>query len=279
MATRYLKFFNAATDIWHHTKEVTVDSLNEVNSGSSSNDPLDVIDLASGPGEPGCTIAKTWPNSRVTITDGAEAMLDLAKSRISEFGLKDRVRTQKMELHDFTPVQGLKFDVATAQFALMFTPDFDVCLKEITSVLRPNGVMVGTVWEQFDVLTLLRATMTKLLGQAPPPPPINPLSLKDPDFVDQELSSAGFSMLSRHNESKRCDFNIGDVTQDDEPYMACLIPVTPALQAMKDEGKHDDPIGAALEILKAEAENGGHIRDNHFHVEGTYRYFAVRYGD
>ena len=48
-------------------------------------------------------------------------------------------------------------------------------------------------------------------------------------------------------------------------------------KAMKDEGKHDDPMGAALETLKTVAERDGHIRDGHFHVEGTYRYFAVQH--
>ena len=274
MATRYLQFFNAATDVWKHTLDVTQDSLKE--TGEDTNG-MNVLDLASGPGEPGVTIAKNYSDSKVTITDGAEAMLNLADDRIADANLKGRVRTQQMELHDFTPVKGLQFDLATAQFALMFTPDFGACLNEITSVLRPNGVMVGTVWEQFDVLVLLRQTMMEVLGKDPPPPPINPLSLKDIDYVDPELEKAGFRPLSRHNETERCDFNIGDVTKSDEPYMACLIPVTPALQAMKDEGKHDDPMGAALHALKNAAESNGHIRDGHFHVEGTYRYFAVQH--
>lgn len=274
MATRYLQFFNAATDVWKQTLEVTQDSMKETGSDTKG---LNVIDLASGPGEPGVTVAKSYSDAKVTITDGAEAMLALANGRIAEADLTDRVRTQLMELHDFTPVRGLEFDLATAQFALMFTPDFGACLNEITSVLRPNGVMVGTVWEQFDVLVLLRKTMTEVLGHDPPPPPINPLSLKDIDFVDSELTKAGFSPLSRHNETMQCDFNIGDVTNSDEPFLACLIPVTPALQAMKEEGKHDDPMGAALETLKIVAERDGHIRDGHFHVEGTYRYFAVQH--
>eukprot|EP01052_Picozoa_sp_SAG31_P048058 SAG31_NODE_9882_length_1216_cov_2.336616_1_plen_89_part_00 len=81
----------------------------------------------------------------------------------------------------------------------MFTEDFPGSLAEIHGILRPGGLLVGTVWEQFGLLPLIGQTMTAVLGEPPPPPPINPLSLKDKEVVDSALAAAGFTTLGRHN--------------------------------------------------------------------------------
>ena len=105
----------------------------------------------------------------------------------------------------------------------MFTTDLPGSLAEIHGALRPGGLLVGTVWEEFHILPLLRATMTEVLGQEPPPPPINPLSLKDRDAMDASLASAGFSTLGRHNETAQIDINIGPMDHEDT-IRTCLIP-------------------------------------------------------
>ena len=79
------------------------------------------------------------------MTDGAEAMVELAKQRVEEQGLKN-VSTAVMDLNDFSPVkEDEKMDIVTAQFALMFTEDFagrwerSICFAKGGSLLVPSG--------------------------------------------------------------------------------------------------------------------------------------------
>ena len=277
MAERYMKFFNAAEDIWKQTGDIVAESVKSTDTEVSR-----YVDIASGPGEPYGTICTLLGDTirKSYLTDGAEAMLELAAGRMKDLGMTDKTEILQMQLNDFSPLRekGEKesIDLATAQFALMFTDDFTGCLKEIDSVLKPNGLLIGTVWEHFDVLTLLGEMMTELLGEKPPPPPINPLSLKDATYVDRELGRAGLRFLPRHNEATECEFNMGSVVNDDEPLMALLIPVTPTLMDFEKSGKIPDALNTAKGVLRGVAERNGKIADGNLVLNGRYRYFVAQ---
>ena len=140
MARLYLNFFDQAESAWKLTEEIVLDAANGVS-------PKNILDVASGPGEPGLTLAKSFPIQKVLVTDGADAMIQLAEMRIKNQGLEDRVNTACMDLNDFSPVKDKPVDLVTAQFALMFTEDLPGSLSEIHGVLRDGGLLVGTVWK------------------------------------------------------------------------------------------------------------------------------------
>ena len=242
--------------------------------------PTKIIDVASGPGEPALTMAKSYPEASVLVTDAAEAMLSLADVRIAEQGVGERVTTCVMDLNDFSPVSDAHkpADLVTAQFALMFTEDLPGSLEEINGVLCEGGILVGTVWEDFFLLPLIRDTMTAVLGSAPPPPPINPLSLKDVDLVDGALADAGFTTFGRHNETATIDINLGPYKSDDT-IKCTLIPVTPSLAELQEKGEHgDDVFGTAMEAMKTAIVEHGMISPEGDVVltTSTYRYFVAR---
>eukprot|EP00949_MAST-11_sp_MAST-11-sp1_P003474 g3474.t1 len=273
MARLYMNFFNQAEPAWQLTEEIVLHAQKE------SEEPVKrILDVASGPGEPGLTLAKTFPDAQVIVTDGAEAMVELAKQRVEEQGLKN-VSTAVMDLNDFSPVkENEKMDIVTAQFALMFTEDFAGSLGEVHSVLREGGLLVGTVWEEFHILPLLKATMTRVLGEEPPPPPINPLSLKDREVVDEGLLAAGFETFGRHNETAEIDINLGHIDNPDT-VSTCLLPVNPSLAALADAGTHgDDVFAVAREAMIDAIHTHGMVNDDGQVVisTSTYRYFVAR---
>ena len=274
MARLYLNFFNQAESAWNMTEEIVKDS--QENSGGK---PIkEILDVASGPGEPALTLARAYPDARVFLTDGAEAMLSLANDRIAAAGLSDRVNTGVMDLNDFSPVTNRPVDLVTAQFALMFTEDLPGSLNEIHGVLRDGGLLVGTVWEEFYILPLLGETMTKVMGEAPPPPPINPLSLKDAEHLDASLANAGFTTFGRHNETAEIDINLG-AFDDDDTIKCCLIPVNPSLTALQEGGNHGDYVfGKAMNAMRDAISNHGMINDDGEVViqTSTYRYFVAQ---
>lgn len=276
MARLYLNFFDQAESAWKNTDEIIAETL--AKEGQPA--PEKILDVASGPGEPALTLAKTYPNARVMITDGAEAMLTLAEQRIADQGGFDgRVTTHVMDLNDFSPVQDLTpVDVVTAQFALMFTEDLPGSLSQIHTSLKDGGLLVGTVWEDFHILPLLRSTMTKVLGEPPPPPPINPLSLKDADELDAALQTAGFKTLGRHNETAQIDINLGSI-DDEDTIRTCLIPVMPSLADLQEGGKHGDDVVKTAMLAMAETIQEQGMVDAAGDVvvkTSTYRYFVAQ---
>ena len=83
MARLYLNFFNQAESAWNLTEEIVADTLQITGSGA----PEKIVDVASGPGEPALTLARAYPGAAVLSTDGADAMVELAKVRFAETGL------------------------------------------------------------------------------------------------------------------------------------------------------------------------------------------------
>ena len=270
MARLYLNFFDQAESAWKLTEEIVLGATDGVT-------PKNIVDVASGPGEPGLTLAKSFPDAKVLVTDGAEAMIQLAEMRIKNQGLEERVTTACMDLNDFSPVTNKPVDLVTAQFALMFTEDLPGSLSEIHGVLRDGGLLVGTVWEEFYILPLLRDTMTVVLGEAPPSPPINPLSLQDKDVVDAALDEAGFKTFGRHNETAQIDINLGAFDLEDT-IKTCLLPVTPSLVQLQEGGKHgDDVFGTAMNAMREAIQSHGMVVDGEVVINtSTYRYFVAR---
>ncbi len=267
MVEPYMKFFNQAADAWVMTR----DKVKNVKPDAKA-----ILDVGSGPGEPACTVAAAFPDAQVSLTDVSPDMIKMAESRIADQGLNN-VTAVATSINDLSSFGDASQDVVTAQFVLMFTEDLPGALSEINRVLRPGGYLVGTVWEYFEIMPVIGKTMTKLLGQAPPPSPINPLSLMDPASLDGPLADAGFEAMASqgHNESVLLPLNFGKI--DDLTKRALLIPVTPKLREMEAEGDAD-VFARAKDILIESCDEMGLIKDNGDLVfaKPTFRYAIAR---
>jgi phosphatidylethanolamine/phosphatidyl-N-methylethanolamine N-methyltransferase len=78
---------------------------------------------------------------RIFGTDISEAMLDKAKARVSELGLKNVeglavMDAEKLEFPDAS------FDVVMAQYVVTAVPNPEAALKEFARVLRPGGEII-----------------------------------------------------------------------------------------------------------------------------------------
>ena len=91
----------------------------------------------------------------------------------------------------------------------MFPEDKAQSLKETLRVLKPGGALVATTWDALTLLKLTRAVMTEVLGEAPPPPPINPMALAEPGLFETMLKDAGFEGDSLAVETSTYAFDMG----------------------------------------------------------------------
>jgi len=110
---------------------------------------MQILDLASGTGEPAITLARRiGPGGQVTATDLSADLLEIANTRAKASGLSNVV-TRRADAHEL-PFPENSFDLATSRFGIMFFSDVERALRELKRVLRPGGRACFLVWDTVD---------------------------------------------------------------------------------------------------------------------------------
>jgi len=133
---------------WEKWDAVIMDQLGPI--GAAMIGALDLgedhqhLDIASGTGEPGLTVARRVPRGRVVLTDLAAEMLAVAARRAEAQGIVN-VETTPCSADDL-PFDDASFDAVTVRFGYMFFPDLAKATAEFARVLRPGGRLCSSVW-------------------------------------------------------------------------------------------------------------------------------------
>jgi ubiquinone/menaquinone biosynthesis C-methylase UbiE len=133
-----------------------------------------ILDIASGTGEPGLTIASMLNGGKVVITDLSDDMLKIAREHAASRGIRN-IETQACDVSEL-PFADNTFDAISCRFGFMFFPDMLLAAKEMHRVLKPGGRIATAVWNGPDKnfwVTAIGGTINKNM-QLPPPPPEAP---------------------------------------------------------------------------------------------------------
>lgn len=166
--------WNKFSSGWIKWDELTMDFLkpmaDEIITLLKPKDSDMVLDVASGTGEPGLTIASMLKDGKVTAIDLAEGMLDGAKEKAYKRGIKN-FETMSCDVSNM-PFPDNTFDAVSCRFGFMFFPDILLATKEIVRVLRPGGRIAVTVWsepnENFWATSII-SIANKNMNIVPPP--------------------------------------------------------------------------------------------------------------
>ena len=109
-------------------------------------DGTDHLDIASGAGEPGLSIAALDPRGRVVLTDLSGGMLAVASANAAARGLTN-VEVRECGADDL-PFGDASFDTISCRFGFMFFPDVGAAVTELLRVLRPGGRISAAVWAE-----------------------------------------------------------------------------------------------------------------------------------
>ena len=154
-----------------------------------------VLDIATGTGEPGLTMAAFVPNGTVVGTDLSEGMLAIAEEKAQRLGLRN-FRTQQASVNEL-PFDAEQFDAVSCRMGFMFFPSIDGAAREMVRVLKPGGRLATAVWsgpEQNPWISLLMGIINRRL-KLPVPPPGAPGMFRcaKPGLIAGLLESAGLS--------------------------------------------------------------------------------------
>lgn len=164
---------------------------------------MKVLDLASGTGEPGISLAGlVGPAGQVTALDLSPELLQIADERARERGF-NHFSTRQADAHNL-PFPEDSFDLATCRFGVMFFADCKKALVELRRVLKPGGRACFVAWGPFEQ-PYWRATMGVVLkhigGPATVPGGPDPFKFGQPGSLSAALRQAGFESVEEQTRT------------------------------------------------------------------------------
>ncbi len=127
-----------------------------------------VLELAAGPGDTGFMAAELIvPGGTLICSDGAEAMLDVARRRAAAQGITN-VEFRQLEL-EWIDLPTADVDAVLCRWGIMLIVDSDAAAREIRRVLRPGGRASFAVWDvpERNPWTTLPRRIMQELGHLP----------------------------------------------------------------------------------------------------------------
>jgi SAM-dependent methyltransferase len=213
------------------------------------------LDVASGTGEPGLTVAAIATAGRVVLTDLSPVMLEAAGRRATELGLEN-VETRVCSA-DALPFEDATFDSVTCRFGFMFFPDIAETAAELVRVLKPGGRLSASVWAGPDDnpwATIAGAAVATEV-EVPPPPPDAPGMFR---CAAPGMLSAAFEAAGLHDLTES-DVPLAIATATPEDYWQlvtdCTAPVVAVLSQL-DEPTRQRIAAAAVAGVRAQCGDG-----------------------
>ncbi len=156
-----------------------------------------LLDVASGPGEPGLSFSTLLPGGKVSAIDLSEKMVAIANNNASQRNIKNY--HSQVSSASAIPFNDNSFDAIVCRFGIMFFPDLKESLTEMVRVLKPGGKLVVTVWSKPEAnffITLLGRTIAEKL-QLPKPPADAPgiFRCADRGYTSQLFRDAGLDNI------------------------------------------------------------------------------------
>lgn len=154
-----------------------------------------VLDIASGTGEPGLSIAVAVEQGFVSAIDLSEGMTEIARAKAATNSL-DNFSAMVADAGEL-PFADNTFDKISCRLGFMFFPDMRKAAYEMRRVLKPGGKIAGTVWGSPAAnrwITTILATFKNRV-ELPAPPPGGPglFRCAQPGFMSELLHATGWT--------------------------------------------------------------------------------------
>jgi len=202
-----------------------------------------VVDVAAGNGN--ATLAAARRFAQVTSTDYVGALLDRGKQRAAAERLPVTFQVADAEA---LPFADASFDVALSTFGIMFTPDQETAVGEITRVVRPGGRIGFANWTPEGFIGQLFA----IIGRHLPPPS----GIKSPATWGSEARLAElFPKDDVKTTRQHFNFRYASAEHWLETFRAYYGPMNRAFAAL-DAGKQDALQSDVLALLRRTNRGG-----------------------
>jgi ubiquinone/menaquinone biosynthesis C-methylase UbiE len=189
------------------------------------------LDLASGTGEPGISLAqRVGPQGSVIAIDQSSELLDIAAQRARDKQLLNFM-TQPADAHHL-PFNGQTFDLATCRFGVMFFNDAQGALAELRRVLKSGARACFAAWGPMNQpywQTTIKIVHQHVGGAMLAPEGSDPFRFSAAGSLSEVLSDAGFHEVEESMQNLPWTWP-GDAEEVFEYFCAVSAPFRPMLE-------------------------------------------------
>ena len=192
-----------------------------------------VLDLASGTGEPGISLAERVPQGSVTAVDQSPELLDIASKRARDKNLLNFM-TQPADAHHL-PFARQSFDLATCRFGVMFFSDAERALGELRRVLKPGARACFAAWgpiEQPYWQTTVKIVHRHVGGAMLEPGGSDPFRFSASGSLSATLTGSGFHEVEEATRNLPWTWP-GAAEEAFEYFCAVAAPFRPMLERLR----------------------------------------------
>lgn len=195
------KSWNTFSQGWKKWDDLTMDFLypmgDAIIKSIKPSGKDNVLDIASGTGEPGLTIASMLNGGKVVLTDLSEDMLSIATENAANRNINN-IEVTACDVCNL-PFDTAVFNALSCRFGFMFFPDMQLAANEMARVLKPGGRIATAVWnipEKNFWVTAMMGTINKNMD-LPKPPPGAPGMFRccQPGLMRSIFEQAGFKNI------------------------------------------------------------------------------------
>jgi len=197
---------------------------------------MSVIDLASGTGEPGISVAqRVGPKGSVVAVDQSSELLAVAAERARQRKLTN-LDTRQADVHKL-PFADHSFDLATCRFGVMFFADVIGALTELRRVLKPGARACFAAWgpvEQPYWQSTMKIVHRHVGGTLLASGGEDPFRFSAPGSLRGALSGAGFKQVEETTRNLPWTWP-GDAEEVFEYACTLSVPFRPMLERVREE--------------------------------------------
>ena len=159
----------------------------------------DVLDVATGPGEPALSLSKlVGTEGKVIGVDAAPEMVEAARREAKRRGFQNA--NFDVALAGDLPFPGNTFDAVVSRFGVMFFPSPIEGVREMLRVLKPGGRVAIAVWHFAEKnpfhYSVSQVVERYVASPAPVPDSPDPFRFAEPGKLLTIVSSAGAAATS-----------------------------------------------------------------------------------
>ncbi|MGN6615031.1 MAG: class I SAM-dependent methyltransferase [Candidatus Nitrosocosmicus sp.] len=202
-----------------------------------------ILDLATGIGEPAITAAKkiTGSQGHVLAVDISPQMLSIARQRAYTSLVSQNIIEFKESDIESLNTQSSSFDAVLCRWGLMFLPNLQSTLKNVFNALKNGGRLAAAVWSLQSKVPVIGFPMRIVMRELNVSPSLNtssphqsslrfpgPFSLADEQIIKDSLDKAGFKDI--YIETQNVTFEFASINE----YIQHLKDVAGPLKALLD---------------------------------------------
>ena len=170
--------------------------------------PTDIVlDIATGTGEPGLTIAAMANKGKVIGTDLSDKMLATAASNAERLG-RHNYTTHAADVCEL-PFDAQFFDKVSCRMGFMYFPDMQLAANEMFRVLKPGGRVATAVWaapEHNFWVTAIMGVVNKHIPTPPAPGGPGMFRCAKPGLMAEIFTKAGFANAGEEVLGGKADY-------------------------------------------------------------------------